>query len=264
MNKRSIFLDVFIIITFSLFFSITYSQNNITWCAGTWNASLQSWHVHPRTVAIRLEVVDSRTLIGPGDVRVTLRGEYKEEHIELYVPSRIQIRQWELSALTNEEGVAVFALSWQKEYPWSSGQPKISDGRGGWTNAESWIRPVDDVEKVRVIEARHPRYYGINIPFNFDHLLQFGQDENSEPQNVEIVDRFDSAWKMERDKPNVRFCILSLGENFPDFRNSASTRPEFFKAIRLMECKSTAELNGDVGPYLVYFVRIELDPVRDR
>lgn len=94
--------------------------------------------------------------------------------------------------------------------------------------------------------------------------LQFGQDENSEHQNEEILDRFDSAWKMKRDKPNVRLCIISLGENFPDFRNSASTRPEFFEAIRLKECKNTAELYGDVGPYLVYYIRVELDSVRRR
>lgn len=50
-------------------------QDHHTWYAGTWDASLRSWGEHRRILAIRLEIVDSRTLIGIQDVRVILRGE---------------------------------------------------------------------------------------------------------------------------------------------------------------------------------------------
>lgn len=51
----------------------------------------------------------------------------------------------------------------------------------------------------------------------------------------------------------IAVFALSWQKNYPS---------EFFEEIRLKEDKSTAELYRDVDPYLVYLVRLELDPVR--
>jgi len=98
---------------------------------------------------------------------------------------------------------------------------------------ESWIRAVDDIEKVQRIEIRHPRYRYVGVLFSFKHLLEFGQDKTSEFQEPRLFDEFKEAWTKEIACQSVKFCVLDLGKEFPDFQNTKSRRPEFFEKIRL-------------------------------
>lgn len=257
------------------------AQYGQTWYVGTWDSSLHAWStaVHPRTIGIRFEIIDSRSRMPITNANITLKGFYNEEHMgehhDLATPRR-QRREYELSAFTQEEGIAVFALSWLKEYPWSLERPKIRDpnvvsGSGSWQYARSWVRPVDDIEKVRIVEIRHPRYHGIETTLDFGHLLQFGQDEYSEFQSWEINDRFENAWRSEIDKPGARYCVLTLGEDFPEFGNQICTRLEFFDKIRQKDYGTVLEEQSNItyfrpeihsGPYLIYVIRLEMKPIR--
>jgi hypothetical protein len=102
-------------------------------------------------------------------------------------------------------------------------------------------------------------------------VLECGQNKDSEPQPVEVFRRFEELWRAETSNPAVRFCILSLGKEFPDYNNPACKRSEFFEQIRWKDFGRVFVNLDDVripnldpqtfcGPYLIYLLQIALQP----
>lgn len=248
------------------------------WHDGAWDSTLYAWSdpVHPRTVGVRFEVVDSKTLRPVPGVSMRLAGAFDEERLGISddpgIPA-VQRREFELTAETAQDGVVVFALSWQKEYPWSLERPLVRDPNSvgeGLSHARSWIRPVDDIEKVQTLEIRHPRYAGQDVAIDFGQLVNLGQAADSEFQQPEVFARFTAAWQNELRSPAVKFCVLRLGEAFPDRENRKSAREEFFGRIRRKDFGVVYETPSNLtslsqleyaGPYLVYLIRLGLEPV---
>jgi hypothetical protein len=247
------------------------------WFSGVWDSSNYNLIEKPRTVGLRIELVDRETGLPVKGARVLLKGFWLEEDVgpAAYVPgATTQEREFEMRAVSADDGVVVFALSWQKEYPWLFGRPAPQvDERGNvkyYDVHSSWRRAMDDIEKVRWIEIGHPGYIDPRIPLDFNHLTEFGQDKSSERQNPQLFREFEEAWHREMRKPRVRFCVLNIGHGFSDFGNKQSTRPEFFGRIKAkdfgtvyrepMNMMSPDENRPSVaGPYFVYQLRVELE-----
>jgi hypothetical protein len=229
-------------------------------------------------VGVRIEIVDAETGLPLSNVSVRLKGWYVEEqigpfHWPVIEPKEPQQREFEMSVRTGRDGVVVFALGWRKRYPWDLGRPEPKVNKRGvitYRDVHStWIRPVDDVEKARRIEIRHPRYAYAEIPFTFEHLLEFGQDPRSEFQEPRLFDEFEAAWQREIDRPGVRFFVLDLGTRFPDFQNKRSTRAEFFEKILRKDFGTVytrphnwfswgERPQSECGPYFAYLLKVEL------
>jgi len=169
----------------------------------------------------------------------------------------------------------VFALSWEKEYPWRFGRPEPKvDKRGNITFYDvhtSWKRAVDDIEKIREIEIRYPDYKYVRVPFDFSQLTGFGQNEHSESQEPRLFKEFEDAWHREMKRPGVRFCVLDLGKDFDDFGNKRNTRAEFFQKIREEDFGTVyreptnwfsvgEHPQSECGPYFVYLLYFDLEP----
>ena len=252
----------------------------LSWRAGAWDSTIYNLVEHPRTVAIRIEVIDAETRIPVKGARVSLAGNYVEERIgtsgdEVGIPREPQEREFRLSATTGKDGVTVFALGWQKEYPWrsySGGHPPrdYEKGKSGsYTVKRAWTRAVDDVEKAQKIEIRHSRYRYVEGKLGFGRFLDVGHEKRRATQRPAVFDRFEKAWHAEMRLQDVKFCVLELGKTFADFGNNRSVRPEFFAKIRKKDYGKvyTRPLNwfskGDhpqslCGPYLIYLIEIRL------
>jgi len=262
-------------VTFVLSLSVFAEDMSSTWHAGTWDSTIYNRAEHPRTVGIRIRVVNSETQIPVQGAQVLLKGEYIEEWIGKSVEP--QEKEFEMSAITRSDGVVVFALSWQKEYPWRSyfgnAPPREyrKDG-SGYSDAQSWIKAVDDIEKIQRIEIRCPKYGYKEIPFNFKQLLEFGQNKDSASQETRLFREFDNAWQNEMQRKDVKFCVLDLGTKFPNFQNKDCQLPEFFAKIRdkgygtvykqPRNMFSSGEYpQSECGPYFAYILEdISIEP----
>jgi len=250
-----------------------------SWYAGSWDSTIYNRSDRPLTIGVRIEVLDAETQMPVRDVSVMLVGSYLEERIgtsgdEVGIPYEPQEREFKLKATTARHGVVVFALNWQKKYPWSFGRPKPKKRRGGsvvtYDVHTSWKRAVDDVEIIRKIEVRHSRYRFRKMSFDFKHLVEFGQDTKTELQEPRIFNAFEKAWIREMRRPGVKFCVLKLGTNFKDFNNKKSTRIEFFEKIRQRDYGTVYRQphnffsygehpQSECGPYFVYQVKVDLE-----
>ncbi|MBC8203347.1 MAG: PDZ domain-containing protein [Planctomycetes bacterium] len=253
---------------------VSNQQNN--WHAGTWDSGLYSWStaVHPRTVGVRVKVVDSRTGNTIRNARVELDGRWDQEQMgrqEFGMPA-VQEKEFRLTARTDHSGIAVFGLSWQKEVPWSLNRPKDYQSNGSWTYSDSWVRPVDDIEKVQRLVVRHPDYNMSRNDFNFDEWIEFGQNPNSEAQTPEVHENFRLSWENSIGRYGTRFCVLELGESERTSPITDSTNPIFFKKIRDKDFgvvySELPNLSGfrtprNAGPYFVILLEVELDPARE-
>lgn len=272
-TKKRWILAVLVAGVFAVHTESQGSEAKGRWYAGTWDSTIYNRADHPRTVGIRLEIIDSETQIPVQRVQVLLRGKYWEEWVgspvNIVGPLEPQEREFEIKAVTGEDGVVVFALGWQKEYPWRSyfgdHPPREYRKDGGYSVKQSWIRAVDDIEKVQRIEIRHPKHRYKEIPFHFRHLLEFEQDKRSEGQSPRIFDAFEEAWVKEIKRKNVRFCVLDLGTKFPDFQNKKCKRPEFFEKIRKEDWGTQYQKpynwfsvgehpQSECGPYFTYSI----------
>ena len=286
-KNRAIELRPAVVLAFLITLGIQPSARAQVSYAGRWDASLHAWSspIHPRTIGVRVEVIDTRSLLPVAGATVRLTGAFAEERLGVNQRGssfpRVQRGHFELNAQTAGDGIVVFALSWQKEYPWSQERPKVqdpnkvrvgADGRRAesWSYARSWIRPVDDIEKVQQLEVRHPQFEGVNAPLSFGHLIYFGQDISRELQTADVFDGFDKAWRGEIGNPAVVFCALRLGPGFGEFGNTRSTAPEFFERIRYRDFGIVYDrpinLTGlsrseYAGPYLVYLVQVGIEPI---
>lgn len=265
--KRTFFF--FMMILSFLLIPTLHGLSLENWYAGQWDSTIYNRSEKPRTVAVRIEVIDTETGMPVPGTRIALKGEYIEERIgtpgdQVGIPYEPHVREFEFKAITGKDGVVVFALSWQKEYPWRSGAPESCSIH------DSWIRAIDDIEKVKLIEIRHSKYRFVRKPFNFYHLLEFGQDKKSVSQEPHLFEAFESAWHREMRQRNVKFCVLDLGTEFPDFQNKQSTRLDFFAKIRNKDFGTmyTKPANwfsvgqhpqSECGPYFIYLIEIDLE-----
>jgi hypothetical protein len=274
MPSLSLLLSVSV---YYFFLSHTALAQRSEWFSGIWNSNIYNRSEKPRTIGLRLEIIDTETDIAISGATVQLKGDWLEERIgtsgnEVGIPNEPQQREFEMTAISDDDGVVVFALSWEKEYPWKFGRPESKVDKSGVSSYDvhtSWMRTVDDMEKIKYIEVKHPNYTVVRYPFNFDNLTEFGQDKQSESQEPRLFREFKEAWQREIGKSEVRFCVLNLGTNFNDFQMTGSTRPEFFEKIRKKDFGtiyrqptnwfSVGEYpQSECGPYLVYLLQIEL------
>ncbi len=234
---------------FMLFFLLapTLALSN-NWFGSSWNSSINNIDEHPKTIAVRLEVIDEATGLPVPNAQATFKGEYKTEYVssrEVGGPIDSQLKEYELALKTQAKGIAVASFGWNKEYPWRRG--------------------IDDAEKVQFVEIRHPNYRYQRLPLPFASLFKSSSNQRS-------PSIFRDEWISEYSRPNLKCFVLDIGTGFPDFNNTASTHPAFFEKIKN---KDWGTLYGEpknwfskgdypqslCGPYFMYLIRVELTPV---
>lgn len=244
------------------------------WFAGTWDSTIYNRSERPRTVAVRIELADAETALPISGAEVQLWGLYLEEELNRKPPTYApREREFRLSARSGQDGVVVFALSWSKPYPWDLGEPPYKEERSGVRTRDvysSWLRPVDDIEKVRGIKVLHAEYQAIEDPFDFGHLLRVGQDSESKLQEPRVFEAFERAWKDEITAPGVNYCVFDLGVGFAGFQDKQSRRPEFFERVRARDFGTVyreprnwfskgEHPQSECGPYFVYILEMRLN-----
>ncbi len=220
--------------------------------AGRWDSTIYNLMEHPRTVALRLECVDAETRLPITGVRVSVKGTYIIEartNSEAGGQAPAQEQEYELRLRTNQAGVCIIALGWNKEHPWDQG--------------------IDEIEKAQKIECSHQEYNYAEMETPFGRFLEVGQDKNSRLQEPQVLERFEKAWATETLRNNVKHCVLDLGTTFVDFGNRLSKRPEFFERVEKKEWgtlykgpKNWFSRGGQpqslCGSYFVYLVQVPM------
>ena len=235
--------------------------NAADWHAGTWDSTINNLIDHPKTVALRIEVVDKETREPIPNAMISFEGEYWIAPRTIRDPEgerEAQEMEYKVTCQTDSDGIAVGAFGWQKEYPWGLG--------------------VDDVEKAQRIEVRHSRYQYVELATPFGRFLEIGQKKTkpyptSEDtyQPIPIVQRFEKIWPLECAKRDVKFFVLDLGTNYEDFDKAQSTGPEFFEKVRDRKWSVVFEAPQNMmkwglgdgrswcGPYFVYLIEIQME-----
>jgi formylglycine-generating enzyme required for sulfatase activity len=236
-----------------------------SWYAGTWDSTLYLNAEHPKTIAIRMELLDKETHLPIRDVNVSLKGESGEALVnqsisdansfsvqDVFVgPEKKELQEGEfrLDAISDSKGIVVFSLNWQKKYPWDS---KVDDVQ---------IIYSDDIDKVERLKIKHPRYKYIEVPVDFKNLVDMKQYEDTSQYNYNKVRKFKALWQNELKRENVKLFVLNLNEDFPDFNNTSSKREEFFEKVRdkdygavILDVNNLPNTEGKAkcGPYFVY------------
>ena len=222
-------------------------ENQAPWHAGKWDSTVYNLIEKPRTIALRVEVTDNERHDPVAGVEVRLKGKFVEElkprPDDVAASDVPKEQEFRLIATTGKDGVAIFALSWQKEYPWRAG--------------------LDEIEKVQTIEFRHPRYQFAQQECSFGRFLEVGQDKTTRMQDPKIFEAFEKAWAKEIDRPGVIFCLLELGTKFKVYENKSLDSEEFFQKIRdkdfgkVYAARRNMFTKGDApqslcGPYFIY------------
>ena len=183
---------------------------------GKWDSTINNLIDHPKTVALRIEVVDNETQEPIPNVSISFEGEYwisprTSRHPE--GERQAQEMEYKVSCQTDSDGIAVGAFGWQKEYPWRLG--------------------VDEVEKAQRIEIRHSRYKYVERRTPFYRFLQVGQKKaeelyltnDDEWQEPHVVETFEKNWALECAKHDVKFYVLDLGADYKvSIRNNQWSR----------------------------------------
>ena len=90
------------------------------WYSGTWDSSIYNLYEHPRTVAVRVAVVDAETRLPLSGVQVAITGRWIEQRVgrahgddEASKPLAFapREREYRLEAVTGRDGVAVWGWS---------------------------------------------------------------------------------------------------------------------------------------------------------
>jgi formylglycine-generating enzyme required for sulfatase activity len=242
------------------------SRDNI-WYAGTWDSLLYLKIRYPRTVAIRMKLLDQETHQPIKDVSVSIKGEYMQtlagpgaqNQIDMRIFPDLrkagpQRRKFGLDAISDSNGVVVFSLNWQKEYTW---QDKTGDQASRSVGVGEIVRP-DGIECAIRARIRHHDYKSVEVLVDFKHVadLKPGEDASNDAGR-----QTDSLRRGEIRPRSVKSIVLDLGKEFPDFKNKQSRRSEFFEKIRAEdysmtyeEAKSAAQLESGskCGPYFIY------------
>jgi hypothetical protein len=232
------------------------------WYIGQWDTTINSISDHPKTVILRIEVVDKYTRLAVPNTQISFKGEYwvgpttsrdpdgeKEAHIVEYINT----------CKTDSMGIAVGAFNWQKEYPWSFG--------------------VDDIEKVQRIELRHPNYNYVEINTPFKVLIDIGQ-KRTKPyptnddtyQTQHVFNDFETTWKKECSDRKARYIFFNVGINYKYYDKTNYSTIDFFDNVRNKTWVSVAEetqtnmykwsggkKRSYCGPYFVYCIDVQLE-----
>ncbi|MCP4614326.1 MAG: hypothetical protein GY845_37040 [Planctomycetes bacterium] len=234
--------------------------------AGKWDFTINNLMEHPKTVALRIEVIDKETREPIPNAKISFEGEYWIAPRTSMHPEgerEAQEMEYKITCQTDSDGIAVGAFGWQKEYPWSLG--------------------VDEVEKAQRIEVRHSQYKYIERRTPFYEFLNMGQKKTkSYPtsedtyQQTHIIEKFERAWPFECAKRDVKFFVLDLGTSYKGFDNKKSVKPEFFDKIRDRKWSVVFEKPQNMmkwgmgdgrswcGPYFVYLIEIQMERTRSR
>lgn len=211
------------------------SVENI-WYAGTWDPRLYSDAQYPKTVALKMRLLDKASGVPIKDVSVTVRGEYEHRMSRSDIQGQVDLsifhdlrkinteelppqkRTFKLEAISDSDGLVIFSLNWQKEYTWPT-----AEGTPG-------MRP-GDIECVVNPRVNHPDCKNADIPVDFKRITV------------------------------LRPVVLDLDGSFPDFKKKQSRRVEFFEKIRAEEYSiayndlknlADSEKKTKCGPYFVY------------
>ncbi|RKY11418.1 MAG: hypothetical protein DRP65_04320 [Planctomycetota bacterium] len=248
-NKRT---TVFFIIIAIVLNNLAMAENSYI---GRWDSSIYNLLDHPKTVALRVEILDSETRLPLENVQVLFKGTYMTEERTSRHPDgeqKAQEQEFELATRTGKDGIAIAALGWQKEYPWRYG--------------------TDEIEKVQSIEVVRRGYHFVEQNTPFKSFLDIGQNKGSDSQEPRFFKMFEETWANECSKSNVKFCTPRFSKNFSDLDNKNSIHPEFFKKIRNKEWgivykgpinrTQWEDKNQRLcGPYLIYTIRIYMDRI---
>jgi len=122
--------------------------------AGRWDSHMYQSLDHPKTIALRVEVEDDDTGMPLAGVRVSVEGEWEKEKRW----GGVITAEFELGAVTDRKGIAVFGLSW-------------NDSRGG---------KKDDIEKVSQVLVRRDGYQQVSRRISFSSLVRTSTVTSSE------------------------------------------------------------------------------------
>lgn len=259
-SKKKIIYAFLLIITLVLNSLAMAEKDNI----GQWDSNIYNLLDHPKTVCLRIEVLDSETRLPVQNARISFEGEFWVSPRTSRHPEGKRVAQeidYKITCRTDSKGISVATFNWQKEYPWSFG--------------------TDEVEKAKRIEITHPKYKYVEQKTPFHQFLEIGQ-KRSKPypnnddtyQEIHILEKFESIWAKECARKNVKFCTPRFEKDFPDFDNKKSKHPALFEKIRKKEWGIVHEWPFNrmqwkdkdrrlCGPYLIYIIRIYMDRIED-
>ena len=239
------------------------SHTTHNWRTGSWDSTINNLSEHPKTVVLRINVVDKETRLPIRDVQVSFAGEYwigprTSRHPE--GERRAREVEYKTNCRTGAKGIVVGAFNWHKQYPWRFG--------------------IDEVEKAQRIEIRHRHYRYVKHKTPFHRFLEVGQTKskpyptNSDTgQHPSVFRKFETAWQAVCSRPYAKLVILDLGEEYEHFDQKESSRSELFEKVYAKQWGDVFERPqnrmrwGDgrkrswCGPYLVYSIEIRLERV---
>ena len=140
-----------------------FAQAEDSTFAGKWDSTINNLMDHPKTVALRIEVVDKETREPIPNANISFEGEYwigPRTSMHPEGERKAQEMEYKVTCQTDSDGIAIGAFGWEKEYPWSF--------------------ETDDVEKAQRIEIRHSRYKYVELRTPFYRFLDMGQ-KKTEP-----------------------------------------------------------------------------------
>lgn len=237
-----------------------------SWYTGTWNSTINNLIDHPKTVCLRIEVVDKETRLPISNVQISFEGNYwiapKTSRDEGGERNDRKI-EYKTSCRTDSKGMAVASFTWNKEYPWSFG--------------------TDEVEKAQGMTVKHSQYKYREFPTPFSGFLEVGQ-KKTKPypihddtfQELHILKAFEKALEAVYSQSYTEFVVLDLGTKYNYFDQNNSTRLEFFEKVY---SKNWGEVFGGprnlfktgtgggrswCGPYLIYDIEIQLERTNRR
>lgn len=267
---------IIVLIVASCFFPsplASASSGSQGWYAGTCDSNIYLDREHPRTVAIRMELLDKDTHLPLKGVDVSLEGEYWEAWTSqniidaqhnptanlLVEPEKRepQRKEFRLEAVSDSRGIVVFSLGWQKEYPWDT---KTGDK---WTYSvhDEWIIFVDSIEKVERLEIRHPKYKYVEVPLDFKRIVDLKQYIDTPEDDRGKVQKFEELWKNEIKREGVKLFVLKFEKEFSDLKKTESKEPQFYQRIAnkdygmvFSDIDNVFNREGEIrcGPYFVY------------
>jgi hypothetical protein len=196
--------------------------NGQTWYAGSWNSEYTSnmLDTHPLNIILRIEVFDSDSKMRIKNAEVSLEGNYYEI-TKTYNDEIKTEKEFKLVAYSNEEGIAVFALRWNKPYA----HYRIDE-------------ELDDFEKVQRITVKSSGYNYFEQKF----ILGLAKNFNQGLDKSSIWNKWYEAyggkgwddWKKEvSTMVNARYFQLStVGSDFNDYNNENCIHPIVFEKVK--------------------------------
>ena len=230
------------------------------WYTGSWNSTINNLIDHPKTVCLRIVVVDKETRLPVSNVQISFEGDYwiaPKTSRDKGGERNARKIGYKTSCRTDSKGMAVASFTWNKEYPWSFG--------------------TDEVEKAQKMTVKHPLYKYKEFPTPFSRFLKVGQ-KKTKPypihgdtfQESHVLKAFKKALETVYSQSYTEFVVLDLGTKYSSFDQNTSTRSEFFEKVysktwgevfdgpRNLFKKGAGRGRSWCGPYLIYDIKFKL------